>query len=165
MNKVMQLGRLTADPKEINTTTGNAMCSFSLAVRRPFTNENSQVNTDFFNCVAFSGCANLILRNVKKGDLLLCYGYLRTQHWKDSIGTNRHSIEIVVTEVGFSGKRNGVGTEMSPPDDFYMARAEEYGRREAENENSNRHYGSESSYRDRMLDIPNIEDDDDDLPF
>lgn len=46
MNKIMLLGRLVRDPEVRYTTTGKVVCQFTLAVDRPFTNQDGQREAD-----------------------------------------------------------------------------------------------------------------------
>ena len=41
MNKVILMGRLTADPELRQTTSGVASCRFNVAVNRRFTDKNT----------------------------------------------------------------------------------------------------------------------------
>ena len=54
MNKIMLLGRLVRDPEVRYTTTGKVVCQFTLAVDRPFTNQDGQREADFINIVSTS---------------------------------------------------------------------------------------------------------------
>ena len=42
MNKVILMGRLTRDPEVRYTQTGKVVCQFTLAVDRPFANQEGQ---------------------------------------------------------------------------------------------------------------------------
>ena len=46
MNKIILMGRLTRDPEVRYTTTGKVVCQFTLAVDRPFTNQDGQREAD-----------------------------------------------------------------------------------------------------------------------
>jgi len=52
MNKVFLIGNLTRDPESSTTTSGIAMCRFSIAVNRNFANADGVRETDFFNLTA-----------------------------------------------------------------------------------------------------------------
>lgn len=68
MNKVILLGRATADP-EIYYGTGEnplAIGRYTLAVRRRFAKEGEQ-DTDFIRCVAFGKAAEFAERWIQKG--------------------------------------------------------------------------------------------------
>ena len=49
MNKVFLIGNLTRDPELSETNNGMAVCNFSIAVNRDYTNADGERVTDFFN--------------------------------------------------------------------------------------------------------------------
>ena len=49
MNKVILIGRLTKDPEMRTTNTGVAVTSFTLAVNRPFSDQNGERTADFIS--------------------------------------------------------------------------------------------------------------------
>ena len=51
MNRVILIGRLTRDPELRYTQSGLAVTKFTLAVDRPFTNQEGKREADFINCV------------------------------------------------------------------------------------------------------------------
>ena len=67
MNKIMLLGRLVRDPEVRYTTTGKVVCQFTLAVDRPFTNQDGQREADFINIVVWGKTAELCGNSLMKG--------------------------------------------------------------------------------------------------
>ena len=67
MNDSNFIGRIVADPELKETASGVAICRFSLAVKRDYTNKNE---ADFPNFVAFKSNAKYISSYAKKG--MLC---------------------------------------------------------------------------------------------
>jgi single-strand DNA-binding protein len=54
MNKVILMGRLTADPELRQTQSGISSCRFTVAINRSFVDKNSgQRQADFITCVAW----------------------------------------------------------------------------------------------------------------
>ncbi|EAC3320297.1 single-stranded DNA-binding protein, partial [Listeria monocytogenes] len=53
MNRVVLVGRLTKDPELKYTPSGVAVCTFTLAVNRPFKNQNGDQEADFINIVVW----------------------------------------------------------------------------------------------------------------
>ena len=92
MNKVILMGRLTADP-ELRYTTGNniPVCRFRLAVERPYAKQGEERQADFFRITAWRSTAEFASRYFKKGIRVLIEGYLRNNDYEDSQGV-RHSI-------------------------------------------------------------------------
>lgn len=105
LNKVILMGRLTADPEPRRTTSGTAVTSFSLAVERAKARDGSK-ETDFIDVVAWSGTAEFVCRWFQKGQLLALCGRLQTRNWEDKSGNRRKSVEVVADEIHFVGSKN-----------------------------------------------------------
>ena len=110
-NKVILLGRLTADPELKQTTSGISICNFSVAVDRRTSrnNEQSQQTVDFINIVAWRERAEFVCRYFKKGNPMLSCGQLQVRSWQDAQGQKRYATEVVADEVSFtqSSSQNG----------------------------------------------------------
>lgn len=97
MNKTQFTGRLTADPELKQTTSGVAVCSFTLAVKRPRVKDK----TDFINFVAWRNQAEFVCSYFKKGDAMEVSGSLQSRKYKDQSGNNRVAFEIECDDVSF----------------------------------------------------------------
>ena len=64
MNKVILMGRLTRDPEVRYTQTGKVVCQFTLAVDRPFANQEGQREADFI-AIKSLNYAGIVLQKVK----------------------------------------------------------------------------------------------------
>lgn len=108
-NKVILMGRLTADPEAKQTQSGIAVTSFTLAVdRKGKTGEDKQC--DFITVVAWRQTAEFICRYFKKGQAMLVCGELQTRSWQDNNGNKRYATEVVASEVSFcEAKRESEG--------------------------------------------------------
>lgn len=103
MNKVILMGRITADPELRQTKSGTEVLRFSIAVNRRF---NKEV-TDFFNCVAWKSTAVFIDKYFGKGDMIAVVGELQTRTWDDEKGVKHYATDINIDEAYFAGaKRN-----------------------------------------------------------
>ncbi|MCF7924029.1 MAG: single-stranded DNA-binding protein [Candidatus Izimaplasma sp.] len=101
-NKVVLIGRLTKDPELRYTNNNIPVCSFTLAVNRPFASSNSDKTADFFNCVAWRKQAENISRYVSKGSMVAIDGRLQTRDYMDEkINARRYITEIVCDSVTF----------------------------------------------------------------
>ena len=108
-NKVILMGRLTADPEQKQTQSGTAVTSFSLAVDRKY-NKDEEKKCDFITIVAWKQTAEFICKYFKKGSAILLCGELQTRSWKDNQGNTRYATEVVANEVSFcEGKGNSEG--------------------------------------------------------
>ena len=90
MNTVNIIGRLTQDPELRRTPDGTAVCTFTLAVRRPRVKDTS----DFVDCVAWRQSAEYLSQYGHKGDIVAVSGPLTSRKWKDKNDNNRINWEI-----------------------------------------------------------------------
>ena len=112
INKVILQGRLTKDPELRHTQSGTAVASFTIAWSEKRGEQETKL---FLPCVAWSGTAEFICRNFKKGSALAVEGKLNTRTWQDKDGNNRSSIELKVLEVHFTeGKKEEVNEPSAP---------------------------------------------------
>ena len=95
MNSTNHIGRLTADPELRRTGDGTAVCTFTLAVRRPGTKDTS----DFIDFVAWRQSAEYLCKYGHKGDIVAASGALQSRKWKDKNDNNRINWEIVANSV------------------------------------------------------------------
>lgn len=97
MNKVILIGRLTADPELRHTQSGTAVCRYRLAVDRPVKKEGQQ-NVDFLNCVTWDKNAEFASRYLRKGTRIAVEGKIQTgsyqkgevKHYTFEIAIDRH---------------------------------------------------------------------------
>lgn len=111
MNNCQFVGRLTADPELRRTQDGTAVCSYSLAVKRPMTKDA----TDFLDFVTWRQGAEYLTQYGHKGDIVAVSGALQARDWTDKNGNKRRAFEIVTTSVELlSSKRNSQDTTPIP---------------------------------------------------
>lgn len=110
LNKVILLGRLTADPELRSTQNGTSVTQFTLAVDRNYQKEQ----TDFINCVAWKKIAEFISRNFSKGRMIAVEGSLQTRNYEDKQGNKRTATEVIVSNASFTGEPK----QNSETDDF-----------------------------------------------
>ena len=114
MNKVILLGRLTADPELRYTTGANIpVCRFRLAVERPFQKQGEERQADFFNIVAWRNTAEFISKYFRKGARVLVEGSLRNNDYQDSNGIKHYSMEVQAERVYFADGKVGQAREVS----------------------------------------------------
>ncbi len=103
MNKVILMGRLTANPETRYSqgTTPIAVVRFSLAVSRRFKRENES-DVDFINCTAFGKTGEFINQYFKKGMMTAVVGRLQVSSYKDKSNNNRISTDVIVDETYFA---------------------------------------------------------------
>lgn len=119
MNKIMLIGRLTADPK-IQIKGATQWTSFSLAVDRKFKKEGAPT-ADFFNCVAFGKLAELFNQYVFKGSKIAITGEMQQDNYTDKDGNKRYSWSVIVSEMDFcESKRQEAANALQDPDEDFM---------------------------------------------
>lgn len=101
MNKVFLIGNLTRDPELRETASGVAVCSFTIAVGRNYTNEDGERQTDFFNCTAWRGLGETIAKYTKKGKKVAVVGSVQLRSYEDNEGIKRTAVDIIVQDVEF----------------------------------------------------------------
>lgn len=117
MNRVILMGRLTAEPKLKATASGVSVTNFSLAVDRPYIKQNKK--TDFINVVAWRQTAEFICRHFVKGQLMAIDGSIETRRYTDKNGTERTNFEVVVENAYFTGdKREQNQADNQQPDEI-----------------------------------------------
>ena len=101
MNKWTGLGRLTKDPEVRYTPSQKVVCSFTLAVDRPFLNQEGKREADFIPVVVWGKTAELVGNSCQKGHRLLVEGRLQIRSYDGKDG-NRHWVtEVIANSVEF----------------------------------------------------------------
>ena len=116
MNKVFLIGNLTRDPEIRETPSGVSMCRFSIAVQRPYSSQDGERQTDFFDCTAWRGLGETIARYTKKGKKVAVSGSIQLRNYEDNQGVKRNAVDIIVQDVEFLTPKTG-------EDDMDMPRA------------------------------------------
>ncbi len=116
MNKVILIGRLTRDPEMRTTASGTSVTRFSIAVQRPFQDQNGERGADFINCVAWRRQAENIGKYCTKGTQVAIEGRIQTGSYDAQDGTKRYTTDIVCDNVTFLGSKNNNGSVVSPVD-------------------------------------------------
>ena len=119
LNKVILVGRLTADPELKQTQSGTAVVSFTVAVNRNYTSrsaDSNQPTADFISVVAWRQQAEFVCRYFKKGSSICVIGSIQTRTWTDQNNAKRYITEVVVDEVRFvDSKSDGAASGYTAP--------------------------------------------------
>lgn len=99
MNSINLVGRLTKEPEIRNTSNGNKVISFCLAVDR----RTKDKATDFIDCVAWNKLAEIISQYCHKGNMLSVTGSLQTRMWEDNTGGKHKASEVNVMSIDLIG--------------------------------------------------------------
>ncbi len=110
VNRVVLVGRLTADPEMKFTTQGVAVASMRIAVNRVTKNEQGEYEADFFNVTAWRRTAEFASTYLGKGRLVAIDGRLKTRSWTAQDGSPRTAVEIEAENIqGLDRKQEGAG--------------------------------------------------------
>lgn len=101
MNKVVLIGRLTADPELRYTQSDKAYTRFTLAVNRGFKNESGETDADFISCVAWDKRAETICNYVRKGNRMGIAGRIQTGSYDKEDGSRGYLTDVIVSELEF----------------------------------------------------------------
>jgi len=117
LNQVVLIGRLTHDP-ELRYTAGSGIpvTTFSLAVDRPFTNQQGERETDFIKIVTWRKQAESCANYLKKGSLVAVAGRLQIRSYEDKEGVKRKVTEVVADNVRFLDR--GRSSEQKETENF-----------------------------------------------
>lgn len=107
MQKFVAIGNLTRDPDYSETSSGVAVCRFSIAVNRRYTTANGERETDFFNVTAWRGLAETVAKYCKKGQKVAVIGTIQIRQYEANDGSTRTSVEVVADEVEFLSSKSG----------------------------------------------------------
>lgn len=122
INKVILMGRLTADPKFSQTQNGVAYCSFTVAINRSFVDKNTgERQADFINCVAWRQTAEFVSKYFSKGKMIIVEGTLRNDNYTDANNVKHYSYNVYADNVSFgetktASEANGGHSSFKTPD-------------------------------------------------
>lgn len=104
-SKAIITGNITRDPELRTTTSGNSVCSFSVAVNRTFKGNDGENKEEvsYIDCVAWGKLGEVIANYAKKGSGVLVSGRLSQRSFEGKDGVKRSRTEIVAEDFNFVG--------------------------------------------------------------
>jgi single-strand DNA-binding protein len=105
LNRVILMGRLTADPELKTTPSGVSVTNFNIAVERSYVKNGEERKADFFSIVCWRNTAEFVCRYFSKGSLVALEGQLQSRTYQAQDGSNRTVVEVVADNVSFTGER------------------------------------------------------------
>lgn len=112
MNRATLVGRLTKDPELKYTPKGVGVCTFTLAVNRPFTNQKGDREADFIRVIVWRKAAESAAQYLKKGSLTGVDGRISTRSFERD-GQRVFITEVVADQVQFLEPRSRNGSQQS----------------------------------------------------
>jgi len=138
MNKVVLIGHVGDDPEVRYLDTGVVVANFSLATNEYYKKDGEKLTiTEWHKIVLWRGLAEIAEKYVKKGQLLMVEGKIKTRTYEDKEGKKRYVTEIYGENIEMLGVKKV--------------------------ENNNTKYESQAEAASDI--IPFTQEDADDLPF
>ncbi|BCJ87506.1 single-stranded DNA-binding protein [Effusibacillus dendaii] len=110
LNRIILIGRLTADPELRYTSSGTAVASFTLAIDRPRVNQMGERETDFINIVVWQKLGELCAQYLRKGRLAAVEGRLQIRSYENKEGQRVRVAEVVADNVRFLDRGDNSGS-------------------------------------------------------
>lgn len=111
INRVILIGRITADPVLRTSKNDKNYVGFTLAVNNTRSNNNI---TNYINCFAWEKNAENMHKYVTKGLLLAVEGALRSRKITDANGNNRSELLVDAISVIFLEKKKNESETSTP---------------------------------------------------
>lgn len=106
LNQIVLVGRLVKTPELRITDNGRKTSVITLAVPRNYKNQDGQYDTDFLECVLWTGIAENTAEYCKTGDMIGVKGRVQSRIIEKEDGTKKKKTEIVVERVTFLSSSN-----------------------------------------------------------
>ncbi|MGH7862868.1 MAG: single-stranded DNA-binding protein [Candidatus Dormibacteraceae bacterium] len=108
VNKVILIGRLTAEPELRVTSSGTCVANIRIAANT-FGGRDAQGNrrehTEFVTLVVFGRQAENAGRYLSRGRMIYADGRLQSRSWADGQGQTRQATEVMVDHLQFLSPR------------------------------------------------------------
>ena len=107
MNKIIVIGNLGRDPEMRYTASGQSVTSFSVASSRRYRTSDGEQReeTEWFNVSAFGRLSEICNQYLTRGQQVYVEGRLRSRSYTDRNGEQRHSLDIMLSEMQMLGRR------------------------------------------------------------
>lgn len=99
LNRVILIGRLTADPNLRYTPSGVAVTQFTVAVDRQF--KSGDQEADFIPVVVWRQLAETCANYLKKGRLVAAEGRIQVRNYENNEGKKVYVTEVIADNVRF----------------------------------------------------------------
>ncbi len=113
-NRIILIGRLTRDPELRYVPSGAPVASFTLAVDRPFRDQQGNRETDFIDIVAWRKLAEQVSQYMSKGRMVAVEGRLQIRSYETQDGQKRKVSEVVADGVRFLDRGKAAATAEAP---------------------------------------------------
>jgi len=114
MNDARFTGNLVRDPEAKAMSNGKLRCTFTLAVTRPYTNQQGQRDADFIQFVSYDKNAELAQKYLAKGRKILVESHVKTGSYEKN-GQRVYTTEFIVDKIEFLSSVQQDSGQSAPP--------------------------------------------------
>ena len=178
INRVVLVGRLTRDPELRYTPNGVAVANFTIAVNRPFSNQQGEREADFISIVVWRAQAENVANYVKKGHSVGLDGRLQTRSFDNSEGKRQFVTEVVADSVQFlepkgsgqsgntqQNQQRGPQQNQQRSPQQGQVQGQQQGQRQGQGQGQRQTTFNDNPFNNDPFGGPPIDINDDDLPF
>jgi single-strand DNA-binding protein len=125
LNRVQLIGNMGRDPEMRYTTSGKAVCNFSVATSHTWKDPDGtpQERTEWHNIVAWGKLGEICNQYLAKGRQVFLEGRLQTRKWQGQDGSDRYTTEVVIDNmILLGGGRNEGGAPGRQPAEAHHER-------------------------------------------
>jgi single-strand DNA-binding protein len=116
VNKVILVGHLGADPEMRHTSSGDPVCTLSVATSEKYKNRGGelQTTTEWHKVVLFRRLAEIANQYLRKGSSAYFEGQLKTRKWTDKSGLERYTTEVEANELKLLDRQESPAEVVKP---------------------------------------------------
>src|SRR5699024_11203275 len=111
MNRFVGVGRLTKDVSLNYTQNGKAVANYTVAINRPFKNQQGENEADFINGVVSEEGVENLAKYMKKGSQIGIDGRLQSRTYENNNGHTVFVTEVVADSVQFLESKGSQQTQ------------------------------------------------------
>ena len=101
INNIVLVGRTTKTIELKQNKNGTNYVQFTLAVNRPYKDEQGGQQADFITCVAWNKTAEILSTYVSKGTMIGVEGRLQVRNYENEAGVRQYLSEVLVNRFTF----------------------------------------------------------------
>lgn len=101
INNIVLVGRTTKAIELKQNKNGTNYVQFTLAVNRPYKDEQGGQQADFITCVAWNKTAEILSTYVSKGTMIGVEGRLQVRSYSNEAGVRQYLSEVLVNRFTF----------------------------------------------------------------
>ena len=101
INNIVLVGRTTKAIELKQNKNGTPYVQFTLAVNRPYKEEQGGQQADFITCVAWNKTAETLSNYVSKGTMIGVEGRLQVRNYENEAGVRQYLSEVLVNRFTF----------------------------------------------------------------